>query len=339
MYPFANSKGIIFGATGFLGYRTLERLIQLPTVDKIVATGRSLRSSREIINSKVSYVLGDLTNESFVNRLFENIDVVINTASLSSPWGSESSFYMANVITQKNIINASINNKVKRFIYISTPSIYYNGKDRELVKESDPLPIKFVNNYSKTKRDAEILLEESKLSYIIIRPRALIGRGDTVIMPRLIKAHSAGRLKIIGNGENTVDLTSVSNVVESIILSLNAPVKALNQAYNITDDNPVVLWDYINLVFKGIGKNKIEKVVKFRVAYKVASILEWVSKWMTKKEPALTKYGVGVLSKNFTLDVSKAKELLNYKPVITTDESINEFIKWHKENEGDQDVS
>ena len=330
---------LLTGATGFLGYRTLERLIQLPTVDKIVATGRSLRSSREIINSKVSYVLGDLTNESFVNRLMENIDVVINTASLSSPWGSESSFYMANVITQKNIINASINNKVKRFIYISTPSIYYNGKDRELVKESDPLPIKFVNNYSKTKRDAEILLEESKLSYIIIRPRALIGRGDTVIMPRLIKAHSAGRLKIIGNGENTVDLTSVSNVVESIILSLNAPVKALNQAYNITDDNPVVLWDYINLVFKGIGKNKIEKVVKFRVAYKVASILEWVSKWMTKKEPALTKYGVGVLSKNFTLDVSKAKELLNYKPVITTDESINEFIKWHKENEGDQDVS
>ena len=330
---------LLTGATGFLGYRTLERLIQLPTVDKIVATGRSLRSSREIINSKVSYVLGDLTNESFVNRLMENIDVVINTASLSSPWGSESSFYMANVITQKNIINASINNKVKRFIYISTPSIYYNGKDRELVKESDPLPIKFVNNYSKTKRDAEILLEESKLSYIIIRPRALIGRGDTVIMPRLIKAHSAGRLKIIGNGENTVDLTSVSNVVESIILSLNAPVKALNQAYNITDDNPVVLWDYINLVFKGIGKNKIEKVVKFRVAYKVASILEWVSKWMTKKEPALTKYGVGVLSKNFTLDVSKAKELLNYKPVINTEESINEFIKWHKENEGDQDVS
>ena len=330
---------LLTGATGFLGYRTLERLIQLPTVDKIVATGRSLRNSREIINSKVSYVLGDLTNESFVNRLMENIDVVINTASLSSPWGSESSFYMANVITQKNIINASINNKVKRFIYISTPSIYYNGEDRELVKESDPLPIKFVNNYSKTKRDAEILLEESKLIYIIIRPRAIIGRGDTVIMPRLIKAHSAGRLKIIGNGENTVDLTSVANVAESIILSLNAPVKALNQAYNITDDNPVVLWDYINLVFKGIGKNKIEKVVKFRVAYKVASILEWVSKWMTKKEPALTKYGVGVLSKNFTLDVSKAKELLNYKPVITTDESINEFIKWHKENEGDQDVS
>ena len=57
---------------------------------------------------------------------------------------------LANVNKSKNIINASINNKVKRFIYISTPSIYYNGKDRELVKESDPLPIKFVNNYSKT---------------------------------------------------------------------------------------------------------------------------------------------------------------------------------------------
>jgi len=330
---------LLTGATGFLGYRTLERLIQLTAVDKIVATGRSLSSSREIANLKVTYVLGDLTNDSFVRRLMENIDVVINTASLSSPWGSESSFYMANVITQQNLINASINHKVKRFIYISTPSIYYNGEDRELVKESDPLPINFVNNYSKTKRDAEILLEKSKLTYIIIRPRALIGRGDTVIMSRLIKAHSAGRLKIIGDGNNIVDLTSVGNVVESIMLSIDASKNALNQAYNITNDNPVILWYYINLVLEGIGKSKVEKVVKFKVAHRVASILEWVSKWITKKEPSLTKYGVGILSKNFTLDISKAKELLNYKPIISTEDSIKEFIKWHKENEGDQDVS
>jgi nucleoside-diphosphate-sugar epimerase len=48
-----------------------------------------------------------------------------------------------------------------------------------------------------------------------------------------------------------------------------------------------------------------------------------------EKEPALTKYSVGVLSKNFTLDISKAKELLNYKPIISTNESINEFVDWY----------
>ena len=324
---------LLTGATGFLGFRTLERLIQLSSVRKIVATGRILRKSREILNPKVEYVLGDLKDKLFVSTILKDIDIVINTASLSSPWGSEDDFYLANVLTQKHMITSSENLGVKRFIYISSPSIYYNGEDRIMVKENDPLPTRFVNNYSKTKREAEVLLENSNLNYIIIRPRAIIGRGDTVIMPRLIKAHSDGRLKIIGNGENKVDLTSVNNVVESIILSMNAPDGALNNAYNITDRNPVSLWSSINYVLKGIGKEKVNKTVNFRVAYFAAFLLEFVSRWITKKEPSLTRYSVGVLSKNFTLDVSKAEKLLNYNPVITTEKSIEEFINWYKENE------
>ena len=324
---------LLTGATGFLGFRTLERLVQLSNVRKIVATGRILRKSREILNPKVEYVLGDLKDKLFVSTILKDIDIVINTASLSSPWGSEDDFYLANVLTQKHIIRSSEILGVKRFIYISSPSIYYNGEDRIMVKEKDPLPTRFVNNYSKTKREAEVLLENSNLNYIILRPRAIIGRGDTVIMPRLIKAHSDGRLKIIGNGENKVDLTSVNNVVESIILSMNAPDEALNNSYNITDRNPVSLWTSINSVLKGIGKEKVNKTVNFRVAYFAAFLLEFVSRWITKKEPSLTRYSVGVLSKNFTLDVSKAENLLNYNPVITTEESIEEFINWYKENE------
>ena len=323
---------LLTGATGFLGYRTLERLVQLTNVDKIIATGRVLQKSREITHPKVKYILGDLTDKVFVSTLMINIDIVINTASLSSPWGSEDAFYEDNVITQKNMISSSKIPKVRRFLYISSPSIYYNGEDRVMVQEKDPLPTKFANNYSKTKRDAEILLENSNLDYIIIRPRAIIGRGDTVIMPRLIKAHSKGSLKIIGDGKNIVDLTSVDNVVESIILSIHAPSKALNNTYNITDGNPVSLWDSINIVLKGIGKEQVNKTVKFRVAYFAASILEWVSR-ITKKEPSLTKYSVGVLSKTFTLDISKAIDLLNYKPIISTEESIEEFINWYNENE------
>ena len=61
--------------------------------------------------------------------------------------------------------------------------------------------------------------------------------------------------------------------------------------------------------------------------------MEIIAKYFTKKEPSLTRYSVGILSKNFTLDISKAKQLLNYQPKITTKESLNEFIIWHKNNE------
>ena len=178
---------LLTGATGFLGFRTLEELVQLTYVKKIIATGRTLIASRKIQNDKIKYILGDLTEKNFVDSLVKDIDIIINNAALSSPWGSFKQFYLANIKTQKNIIEASKKIGVERIIYISSASIYYNGKNRQMVKENDALPKKFVNNYAKTKREAEILLQKSNIKYIIIRPRAIIGRGDSVIMPRLLK--------------------------------------------------------------------------------------------------------------------------------------------------------
>tara|TARA_B100001057_G_scaffold61758_1_gene55094 strand:+ start:81 stop:1064 length:984 start_codon:yes stop_codon:yes gene_type:complete len=326
-------KILLTGATGFLGFRTLEYLVGFNYVKSIIATGRKLDEKRKIVNSKVKYILGDLTNEIFVNELTYNVDVIINTAALSSPWGIKKEFEIANVLTQKYLIQSASRNKISRFIYISSPSVYYNGKDRFNVKESDSLPKNFVNHYSKTKREAEILLEDSALDYIILRPRAIIGRGDTVIMPRLINAYNLGRLKIIGNGKNLVDLTSVLNVAHAIERSIVANERAINNIYNITDAEPVLLWKNINTVIEGIGMKRIKNKINFGVANSAAFFLELISKYITKKEPSLTRYSVGVLSKNFTLDISKAKKILAYSPIIKTDESINEFIKWFKSNE------
>ena len=155
-------------------------------------------------------------------------------------------------------------------------------------------------------------------------------------MPRLIRAYSEGKLKIIGDGNNYVDLTSVENVVESIRLSIYASEKALNHSYNITDGNPVKLWDSINFVLEGIGKQKVEKKVPFKLAYIAAFISEIISKNLTHKDPAITRYSAGVLSKNFTLDITKSKRLLNYMPKVSTNQSIQEFINWYqkKEHEG-----
>jgi nucleoside-diphosphate-sugar epimerase len=206
-------------------------------------------------------------------------------------------------------------------------------KDRFDVKESDPLPKQFINAYAETKRKAELELEKTKIPFITLRPRALIGRGDTVIMPRLIRAYDEGKLKIIGSGENSADLTAVANVADAIWLSLIAEEKALNKVYNITNGEPVNLWAAIADVLRKLGKEPPTKKVPFGVVKFIAGIMELKSKLTNKKEPPLTKYGVGTLSKSMTMDISKARELLNYHPKVTTEEAIDEFVKWFKENE------
>lgn len=326
-------KVLLTGATGFLGYRTLEKLIDLPELEQVIANGRALKTSHLIQHPKVVYQLGSLEDVDFVDTMVQDVDVVIHAAALSSPWGKREEFERANVLSIQNLIKAGQKNGIKKFVFISTPSMYFEMKDKLMIKESDPLPKRFINDYAETKRIAELELEKSGIPYVILRPRALTGRGDTVIMPRLIRAYEEGRLKIIGDGKNTADLTSVSNAVDAICLALKAKDEALNSVYNISNGEPVILWDSIAEVLRLLGHQPPTKKVPFWLVKTIAGGMETWSKLTSGKEPTLTKYGVGTLAKSLTMDISKAKKMLGYEPKMSTGEAIHEFVNWYKENE------
>lgn len=327
---------LITGATGFLGGRILKEFSEYKELTKITATGRILASENRIQKGHIQYVLGDLTDGLFVQSLFSDaVDIVVNCASLSSPWGSYKDFYTANCTTQKHLISVSIKANVKRFIYISSPSIYFNFKHVFNLNEDSPLPKVLVNQYAVTKLEAESYLKDSGLSYVTLRPRALIGEGDTVIMPRLIRSFKEGRLKIMGDGENIVDLTSVRNMVQAVWLAINTSEENCSQAYNITNSEPVNLWKSINTVLTLTGYGKIEKKVPYAVLYMIATLMEWKSRLLKTNEPILTRYSVGILSKSCTFDVQKAKSRLGYNPIQSTHEAIVEFAEWHNKNRHD----
>lgn len=325
-------KILVTGATGFLGSRLIEKLNSLNYINEIIATGRKLRKTHFVESQKIKYVLGDLSDKLFVNQITSEVDILINCASLSSPWGTYSDFEKANIYTQINLIEASKNNKVKKIIYISSPGVYYEFKDIINVSEKEPLPKTFVNHYSKTKFLAEELLKSSKVPYIIFRPKAIIGRGDHVIVPRLIKAYDEQKLKIVGNGNNLIDLTPVSNVVDAIILAINND-SVINETFNLSNGKPVKLWDVINYVLKKLDRTIVTKKVPYWIAYLVSYIYELHSKVFNTGEPTTTRYSIGVLAKSCTLNIEKAFNLLKYVPNQTTEEAIEEFLKWYKSKE------
>lgn len=326
-------KLLITGATGFLGGRLTERMSKEPTITEITATGRTLKSGNICASNKVTYLLGDLNDENFVKTLFvEHVDVIINCASISSPWGSHELFYTANYLSQKWLIAKSIKRKIKRFIYIGTPSIYFDYSNRIGITELDYIPAKRVNHYAQTKWMAEKLLEQSGLVYVTLRPRALIGAGDTVIMPRLIRSHAEGRLRVMGDGKNIADLTPVNNFIDAIWLAINADSKHCNTDYNISNGNTKQLWPYIQKVLKSIGMKPIDKRTPYWLLYAIAWLMEKKGTYIDGgTEPVLTRYSVGILAKSFSFDISKARDRLGFNPTQTVDEAIEEFADWYKE--------
>lgn len=325
---------LVTGAAGFLGGRTAKFFGQSRGEFQVRATSRRDFRNEELQQHGCEFMKGDLADFDFCQELVKNAKVVIHCAGLSSPFGQYDDFYSSNVIATENLLKASLDAGVEKFIFISTPSIYFNYKDKIGIQESDPLPEKMVNHYAATKLMAEksvLGVNRKGFKTIALRPRAITGAEDTVIFPRALEAHRQGKLKIVGNGDNICDFTAVRNVIHAIECCLKSKDDAYGEAYNITDGTPVKLWETLSEVLMSLGLEPPKKKVSKTIALLVASAMEkWALFKGSKKEPALVKYSVGILSTSMTMDISKAKELLGYHPQVTTQESIDEFIEWYK---------
>ncbi|MFN8256227.1 MAG: NAD-dependent epimerase/dehydratase family protein [Bacteroidales bacterium] len=320
-------KILVTGATGFLGKEVLYRLSEEFGKDKVWGTGRNKAVGNTLIQKGYPFLFGDLSDPGFVKVNLNDFTHIVHCAAKASPWGNFQSFYHDNVLSTQNLINQIT--ALENLIFISSPSIYFNYSDRFMVKENAELPVRFVNHYAHTKYLAELeVLKacDNGVIGVVFRPRALIGAGDTVIMPRLLNAYNAGRLRVIGAGDNLCDFTSVKNMAHAVVLAIKAGKKVKGMRFNLTDNSPQKLWPWIETTLKRLGHTRKLKKINYRLIYALAALSELYARHFTGNEPVLTRYGIAALKYSLTLDISEARKHLNYEPIISSEESINEFI-------------
>jgi len=322
---------LVTGATGFLGGWVLSKLSDEFGRDIVVGTGRNRERGDELTRKGFRVLIGDLTDRDFIKNNLLDFTHIIHCAAKSSLWGSYDSFYKNNVVSTKNLLEEI--KGIQKFIYISTPSIYFRFTDQFHIREDSALPEKFVNHYTSTKYLAEqevLNFTLRKIVRVVLRPRAIIGAGDTVIVPRVIRAFNAGKLRIIGDGKNICDFTSVKNIAHAVYLAVVAADDIDGKIFNISDDNPKAIWVLLEDTLKKMGYQPTLRKINYKLVFAIASISEFTHKIFNLGEPVLTRYGVGLLRYSQTFDITNAKQILKYKPEITTEESIDEFIKSFK---------
>jgi nucleoside-diphosphate-sugar epimerase len=320
-------KALITGATGFLGGRLAERLLGLGW--EVTGIGRNAAMGKLLHAKGARFIQGDLGNKDAVVAACADQEAVFHSGALSSPWGKYRDFYSTNVEGTRNVVAGCFHHGVKRLIHISTPSVYFDFRDRLNIPESAPLPPRFANAYAATKRLAELEVEqacENGLSAAIIRPRAIFGPGDSSILPRLIRANTSRGVPLIDGGLAWMDLTYVDNVVDALLLCYQAPSTAMGRVYNISNGEPVQLAAVLPMLFSMLGVPMRLKPLSYQTAYGLATIMELVAHLRPgRHEPLLTRYSVGVLGRSQTLDISSAKQALGYMPRISVEAGLNAF--------------
>ncbi|MBI5354597.1 MAG: SDR family NAD(P)-dependent oxidoreductase [Chloroflexi bacterium] len=326
-------KALVTGATGFLGGALARRLYSMGWA--VTALGRNAAKLGQLESEGMHTLQHDLKDKKAMSDACKDQEIVFHCAALPSPWGNFETFYQANVIGTRNVIRGCEEHKEKRLVHVSTPSLYFGYASRINVKETDTLP-EPVSNYAATKILAEQELDEASargLATIAIRPRALFGPGDTVIFPRLIPRLQSGRLPILGDGENVVDLTYIDNVVDALLLCAESPAKTLGKKYNISNGEPVKIWKLVERICAELNLQRPKRKISYQTANAAASVIEFIYRLIpTQPEPPLTRMSVSMLAHSTTLDISAARNELGYKPRVSVDEGVERFMQWWKED-------
>ena len=322
---------LVTGAYGFLGKYVIDELVK--NNYKVLAFGRNKTKMQQLKKKNVDIFIGDFCNKDDALKATENVDYVIHCGALSTVWGKREDFINTNVNGTMNLVESCRKNKVKRFVYVSSPSIYAGKMDRTNIKENDYDENNKLNYYIESKILAEKELDKNRdVNWVIIRPRGLFGIGDTSIIPRLIRVNSKIGLPLFNKGTNYVDITCVENVAHALRLCLESE-KAVGNIYNITNGEPQCFKDLLEELFDKLGVKPKYMFININVIYFISCLIELFYKtFRIYKEPMLTKYNVCTLGYSQTLDITKAKKDLKYKPIITLSEGIEKYAKDYNKN-------
>lgn len=327
-------KALVTGGGGFLGGAVVKRLIERGFQVTIL----NRRRYPEIEKLGATSILADLGDAAKVVEACSGMDAVFHTGAKAGFWGDYQDYYLSNVLGTKNVIDGCLKHGVKKLIYTSSPSVAYNDEDAVFINESAPYPEKYLCYYSRTKAEAERLVKAANgrggLMTVSLRPHLIWGPGDNHLIPRVIKAASEKssfkRLKMVGDGKNRVDITYIDNAADAHLAAFDALTpgsKACGSVYFISQGEPVVLWDFVNRILKGVGVPPLERRVSYGFAYAAGAVLEGIySLFRIKSEPRMTRFLAAQLAHSHYFDISRAKSEIGYEPKVSTEEGLARLI-------------
>lgn len=322
-------RALVTGGGGFLGRYLVERLIARG--DAVRVLGR--RRYPELEPLGVETVQADVRDEAAVVKACEGIEVVFHTAAHVVLWGRWRDYYETNVQGTRHVLTGCRAQGVPRLVYTSTPSVIFDGSDLCGVNETAPYPARYTSAYPATKAIAEREVIEANgtrgLFTVALRPHLIWGPRDPHLFPTILRRARAGRLVIVGDGSNRVDLTYVENCADAHLLAadrLTPGAPAAGQVYFISQGQPVVLWEFLNQVFRRLGIPPVSRRISRRTAGVLGTVNELLYRVVPVGEPMITRFVADELATSHYFDISKARRDLGYEPRVSMEEGLERFV-------------
>lgn len=327
-------RWLVTGAAGFIGSHLVEKLLNLgqsvvglddfSTGSKDNLSDIEKNLSKELW-TKFSFVQGDIREIQTCQSVCQKIDIVLHQAALGSVTRSiadPKTTHSVNVDGFFNILMAARDAKVKRFVYASSSSVY--GDNAELPKREASIG-RPLSPYALSKRIneqyAQIFSDVYGIEVIGLRYFNVFGSRQNptgeyaAVIPRWINACISGEdCEVFGNSTTSRDFCYVENVVEANILSALASLDSKTKS------------SVLNI---GGSKATELKTLFTLISQEVSQLLPNAKQVSLKNAPPRPGDILHSLA-----DISAAKSLIHFTPLIEVDEGLNRTVKWYVHKHG-----
>jgi len=318
---------LVTGGGGFLGRALCRALVEHGY--RVSSFSRGHYPQLEAIG--VEQIQGDLADAEAVLAAAQGHDAIFHTAAKAGAWGRYAGYYAANVTGTENVLAACRTHGIGRLVHTSTPSVTHRATHPVEGGTADSVPYgqHLKAAYASTKQLAETMVlaaNGANLATVALRPRLIWGLGDQHLMPRLVERARAGRLRLVGSGQNRIDTTYIDNAVEAHLAAFThlAPGAACaGRAYFISNGEPKPMAWMINALLDAAGLPPVTARIPFRVAWGLGALCEgaWTLLRLNN-EPPMTRFLAEQLSTTHWYSMAPAQRDFGYQPTISIEEGL-----------------
>jgi len=320
-----NKSILVTGGAGFIGSNLCEVLLEKG--NKVVCLDNFATGKREnLVNlskdTNFTLIEGDIRKIEDCLEATKGVDYVLHQAALGSVPRSIKDPITSNDVNVNGFLNmlvASRDNGVKRFVYAASSSTYGDSETMPKVENIIGKPLspyaitKYVNELY-----ADIFSKTYGLETIGLRYFNVFGRKQdpngayAAVIPKFVSQLMKGESPVInGDGNYSRDFTYIDNVIQANMLSLiTTNKKAINTVYNVAYGS----------------RNTLNNLMTY--------LKEYLSEFDSKISNVSVIYGPnreGDIPHSHA-SIDKAKKYLNYNPQFTLQQGLKEAVKWYWKN-------
>lgn len=324
-------KCLVTGGAGFLGRNIAKKL--LSQGNEVVVFDRQ---EFEFFHPNLEIIRADLLDVEKLNKACEGIDCVFHTASIielgtnKAPEEYRNRSLIVNAKGTQRIVDACINQGVKRLVYTSSNVVCFNGTPISGMNSDTPYATNVYDMYTESKIAAEKIVlannGENGLLTCALRPSGIYGPESNVMLDRLVEQCVAEKVVAgLGNPNAVHDNSFIDNLVHAQILAAERLVKGnrcCGRGYFISDHEPMHNFDLFRPIIEGLGY-KFPKVWIPMAPLMIASkALQWLHFKYATPRPFVFPKELEKACVTHISDISEPIRDLDYKPLYTVNEAI-----------------